>query len=168
MTPPYHSGDGFAIYHGKAEEIIPSLDREFGLVYLDPPYGLEKAWKRRWHGNNGNTRLWGEIPLWDGEIIPMETLGLCISKGNGAIVWGGNYYALPPSRCWFVWDKLQSDRGGGLRVGVDKLGPATKGFPHEPHRRLLQQGPIQEGAWRGKTRAACCILHRENQGGFPP
>src|SRR5690606_11049245 len=24
--------------------------------------------------------------------------------------WGGNYYALPPSRCWFLWDKKQNDQ----------------------------------------------------------
>lgn len=24
--------------------------------------------------------------------------------------WGGNYYALPPSRCWFIWDKKMNDQ----------------------------------------------------------
>ena len=25
------------------------------------------------------------------------------------IVWGGNYYPMPPSRCWLLWDKKQND-----------------------------------------------------------
>ena len=26
------------------------------------------------------------------------------------VIWGGNYYALPPTRCWFLWDKKQNDQ----------------------------------------------------------
>jgi DNA modification methylase len=28
-----------------------------------------------------------------------------IAAGQYAIVFGGNFYALPPSQCWLVWDK---------------------------------------------------------------
>ena len=31
------------------------------------------------------------------------------AAGKVAIIWGGNYYALPPSRCWLAWDKCQPD-----------------------------------------------------------
>jgi hypothetical protein len=27
-----------------------------------------------------------------------------------SIVWGGNYYHLPPARCWLLWDKKQNDQ----------------------------------------------------------
>jgi site-specific DNA-methyltransferase (adenine-specific)/modification methylase len=29
-----------------------------------------------------------------------------ISAGVYAVVFGGNYYSLPPSPCWLVWDKI--------------------------------------------------------------
>ncbi len=32
-------------------------------------------------------------------------LELAISKSDRAIVWGGNYFGLPASKCWLVWDK---------------------------------------------------------------
>src|SRR5690606_41766480 len=28
-----------------------------------------------------------------------------LASANEAIIWGGNYFNLPPSRCWFVWNK---------------------------------------------------------------
>lgn len=31
-----------------------------------------------------------------------------VSKNQ--IVWGGNYFPLPPSRCFIVWDKQISER----------------------------------------------------------
>ena len=31
----------------------------------------------------------------------------CIAGGHNAIIWGGNYFPLPPSRCWIIWDKIQ-------------------------------------------------------------
>ncbi len=40
---------------------------------------------------------------WDSEVSPALTLA--ISKAMHAIVWGGNYYALPASRGWLYWDK---------------------------------------------------------------
>jgi hypothetical protein len=30
-------------------------------------------------------------------------------KARWLIIWGGNYYDLPPSPCWFAWDKGQRD-----------------------------------------------------------
>jgi site-specific DNA-methyltransferase (adenine-specific)/modification methylase len=32
-------------------------------------------------------------------------LDLCLSKAQISIVWGGNYFELPPSRCWLSWVK---------------------------------------------------------------
>ncbi|MFZ9264856.1 MAG: DNA-methyltransferase, partial [Polynucleobacter sp.] len=29
------------------------------------------------------------------------------NAGNLAIIWGGNYFDLPPSQCFYIWDKQQ-------------------------------------------------------------
>lgn len=39
MTP-YYEQDGITIYHGKAEEVLPSLRPGFDLVFTSPPYNL--------------------------------------------------------------------------------------------------------------------------------
>jgi site-specific DNA-methyltransferase (adenine-specific) len=37
--------------------------------------------------------------------VLFEDIDLIIQCAPYRIVWGGNYYALPPARCWFVWFK---------------------------------------------------------------
>jgi site-specific DNA-methyltransferase (adenine-specific) len=32
-----------------------------------------------------------------------------LAYAHWAIVFGGNYYALPPTSCWLVWDKLNGE-----------------------------------------------------------
>jgi site-specific DNA-methyltransferase (adenine-specific)/modification methylase len=29
--------------------------------------------------------------------------------GKWAVIFGGNYYAMPPAKCWLVWDKENGD-----------------------------------------------------------
>jgi len=79
----------------------------------DPPYEIGNAWKRSFHGKNGKSPLWGTQQAWD-KLSPLvaklpEMYDICV-------VWGGNFYPLPPSRCWFVWDKLQSNRGADCEL----------------------------------------------------
>src|ERR1019366_3671997 len=39
------------------------------------------------------------VTLPDGDVIEMTTFAPL------SIVWGGNYYRMPPSRCWLAWVK---------------------------------------------------------------
>ncbi len=122
---PYFQQRSVTIYHGDSRELdLPSVD----LVVADPPYGLGKSWKRAWHGGNGTTRLWGTTPDWDHTIIAPEELLAILKKGKAAVVWGGNYYPLPPSRSWFVWDKLQKSRGADGELAWSNLDIAPKIF----------------------------------------
>ena len=43
---------------------------------------------------------------WDKKIVDFELLWSCVQKANNAIVFGGNYYPLPPSSKWIIWDKV--------------------------------------------------------------
>jgi len=31
-----------------------------------------------------------------------------MNAADSFVIWGGNYFSLPQSRCWFVWDKLNA------------------------------------------------------------
>jgi DNA modification methylase len=42
---------------------------------------------------------------WDSAPIDRQAIDLLLSKADSAIIFGGNYFELPPSRCWLVWDK---------------------------------------------------------------
>lgn len=70
------------------------------LVLTDPPYGIEVT--NMTLGNGKQIFRRGE---WDS--VPM-TLGQqkeCTRVGTNQIFFGGNYFSLPPSPCWIVWDK---------------------------------------------------------------
>jgi len=45
---------------------------------------------------------------WDGQ--PCAGVPALLALADAVVVWGGNYYALPPSRGWLVWDKKQNDQ----------------------------------------------------------
>jgi site-specific DNA-methyltransferase (adenine-specific) len=81
-------------------------DKQFDLAIVDPPYGLEKSSK---HGrgklknralNEGNIQKWDTRPNSD----YFEEL-FRVSKHQ--IIWGGNYFGLPGTRGFLIWDKMQ-------------------------------------------------------------
>ena len=72
----------------------------------DPPYGIAHLWKKQHSGRNGKSVLWDGKNEWDSRTLPGE-LGAAIALCEKSIVWGGNYYDLPPSRGYLIWDKIQ-------------------------------------------------------------
>lgn len=104
---PYYDRNGITIYHGDCREILPTLPK-VDLVLTDPPYGLGDKWNGGAGGNKSSWRIpQTEAKSWDMECT--DAMPLVLSRAADAVVWGGNYYDLPPSRCWFIWDKKQPD-----------------------------------------------------------
>ena len=99
---PYYSEDGITIYHGDCRDVLPGLAAD--VLVTDPPYGLGAA------GRSGGraSRLWRKGETWDDTPVDQSVVDLAIGTTDHAIVWGGNYYTLPPSRCWLIWDKVQA------------------------------------------------------------
>lgn len=114
MTP-YYEQFGVTIYHGDCREVMPRLG-SFGLLLTDPPYGIDVT-KNGTVGGGGTTasgfRQW-ELSSWDARTN-QPALDEALTHCRESIVWGGNYYALPPARCWLVWNKVQ--RGFSLADG---------------------------------------------------
>ena len=98
---PYYDEDGITIYFGDNRIISPLLGR-FDALVTDPPYGHGKKW-------SGGT--WAANPIydaafeWDAQTADLEHLLAMVAQTDAAIVWGGNYYPMPPSRCWLSWEK---------------------------------------------------------------
>jgi site-specific DNA-methyltransferase (adenine-specific) len=105
---PYYSDDAVTIYHGDSREILPTLPRADAIV-TDPPYGLGDLWQG---GGGGAKSSWtfdpSEAQAWDGATV--EMVPTLADAADSVVIWGGNYYALPPARCWFLWDKKQGDQ----------------------------------------------------------
>lgn len=95
---PYYSGKGIEIYHGDCRDILSQLGATDAFV-TDPPYGIGfAAQPTKWQ------RLASKMPeSWDDDVI--ADLGALIASARFQVVWGGNYYILPPSRGWLCWYK---------------------------------------------------------------
>lgn len=79
-------------------------DKQFDLAIVDPPYGINIAKEKpRISGR------WNYKPKqWDSAIPKQEYFDELFRVSKKQIIWGGNYFHLPPSRCWIIWDKQQS------------------------------------------------------------
>ena len=45
---------------------------------------------------------------WDNKIT-QEEIDYCRKIARRQIIFGGNYYDLPPTSCWLVWDKMNGE-----------------------------------------------------------
>jgi site-specific DNA-methyltransferase (adenine-specific) len=76
-------------------------DKAFELAIVDPPYGIDINSSGRLGHYGGRGKKWdADTP---GEDYFKELRRISVNQ----IVWGGNYFSLPPTRCFLIWDKQQ-------------------------------------------------------------
>ena len=81
-------------------------DKCYDLAIVDPPYGIGDKFK----GGKTGKMNFNEIVNkdWD-KVPPIEYFKELMRVSKNQIIWGGNYFNLPPTRCFIVWDKIISD-----------------------------------------------------------
>jgi site-specific DNA-methyltransferase (adenine-specific) len=92
------------LYLGDCMDILPTLD-QVDAVITDPPYGIGASSKKFINGTSKTTKDYYADTCWDTCTPDNSLIDLCVSAGEVSIVWGGNYFDLPPTRCFLVWDK---------------------------------------------------------------
>ncbi len=81
-------------------------DKAFDLAIVDPPYGIGEKFK----GGKSGKMQFNEVVEKGWDAVPTkEYFDELFRVSNNQIIWGGNYFVLPPSRCWIVWDKIISE-----------------------------------------------------------
>lgn len=100
-----HLGEGVTVYCGDCREILPGLGKVDAVV-TDPPYGIgDKMQGGTW----GAAAKYADFRRWD--VAPsIDNIAALQALSKVLILWGGNYFALPASRCWLIWDKSNSVR----------------------------------------------------------
>lgn len=131
---------GAKIFLGDCAAVMPLLG-EFDSIVTDPPYGLGD----KWCGGGGSKKSsWkfdpSEAKDWDG--VTVDIVNTFPGLAKEVIIWGGNYYPLPPSRCWLLWDKKQNDNWttGQAEMAWSNLNRPVRVF------RLAQCEQANEGA----------------------
>ena len=93
---------------GNSEQVLHELS-EFDAVVTDPPYGIgEAAGKNKSRSNLAVAKDYGSDE-WDNQAISTDLLHMVMAGGRYNIIFGGNYYPMPATSCWLVWDKLNGD-----------------------------------------------------------
>jgi len=89
-------------------DVLPTLGK-FDLLLTDPPYGIGAA-----TGIGKVTKEGSDFrdaqAQWDAETPAPELFDAMLLATKLQVIWGGNYFGLPPSPCFFVWDKIQPEQ----------------------------------------------------------
>jgi len=83
-------------------------DNHFDLAIVDPPYGIGASEMQM--GNNAKKK-WSKGKNWDNETPTAEYWIELFRVSKNQIVWGGNYFDLPLTKSWIVWDKNNGESG---------------------------------------------------------
>lgn len=114
---PYYAEKGtrgITIYHGDAQEVLPSFSSEFITLVTDPPYGIKLRSSRS--GSFGDCAIEGD------ETTAARDYALKWAEGRPAICFGTWRIARPTNtRAILIWDK-------GEHVGMGDLE-----FPWKPN-----------------------------------
>ena len=114
VDPPYGGGAASELgvhFHGrgrgeKYKDIIISAKRTGGAWAAK--YCMPKIKVHRDSSPGGNHKSYAvgaDIRYWD-VAPPQEYFDQLFRVSKNQIIWGGNYFDLPPTRCFIVWRKL--------------------------------------------------------------
>lgn len=124
------------LYLGDCREILPTLGKVDAVV-TDPPYGIGAA--RMSLGKWRTSRM--AKGAWDDEAGDVSWI---VNSELPAIIWGGNYFDLPPSRAFLVWHK-----GAGFK-GRDFAEGEFAWCSFDANARILTYDPLAGGDYKDK------------------
>ena len=116
-------------------------DKFFELAIVDPPYGIGM--------DGGNVGYKGfndfEKKQWDALPPSAEFFEELRRVSVNQIIWGGNYFELPPTRCVIAWDKGE----GFYNRTYAEIEMAWTSF--DRNARIFKRDPLAKGDYRGKV-----------------
>ena len=151
------------LYRGDCLDLLPGLQNVDADV-TDPPYGIlnlagegstaavRKSPRQQGSGTLKNRLLNTSDVRWD-VAPPPEFFDLLRESSTWQIIWGGNYFPLPPARGYLVWDKEQPwPNFSQAELAWTNLSrpaalfreSATRGTPNKQH---PTQKPLSLMAW---------------------
>ena len=122
-------------------------DNYFDLAIVDPPYGINRNGM-----NMGNSVFNKDDKEWDKNTPNKEYFEELFRVSKNQIIWGGNYFELPTSQYFAIWDKGETMYGrdfaeceyAWVRSGGTRI---YKKSPNQPERIHPTQKPVALYKW---------------------
>lgn len=135
MSEPVIIGNA-TLYLADCRDILPTLPKVDAVV-TDPPYGIGAG--RMSLGKWRTAAM--EKGDWDAHAPDLSDV---LALNVPSIVWGGNYFSLPPSRAYLIWNK-----GAGFK-GRDFAECEQAWCSFDGNARVFDFDPLARGSYRDK------------------
>jgi len=126
MQPTWQTADGSVrLYLGDCVDVLPGLEAVDAVV-TDPPYGIGMARNDTLGCKNAApVREYG-VSDWDDSPAGPAHISEMIRLSKWQIIFGGNYFDLPPTSCYLVWDKKTTGRYADCELAWTNLPKAVR------------------------------------------
>jgi site-specific DNA-methyltransferase (adenine-specific)/modification methylase len=97
------------LYLGDNKDVMQDIDLSVvGACVTDPPFGINvlsiyKNRGKKYSNSKTFTRNYKNTGEWDKKPADIKFI---LDLNIPSIIWGGNYFNVPPNSCWLVWDKI--------------------------------------------------------------
>jgi len=88
-------------------------DNYFDLAIVDPPYGIDihkMNYTQSTKGGVAKRNDYSAITDWDSNVPTQEYFNELFRVSKSQIIWGGNYFELPLTKSWIIWDKKTEEK----------------------------------------------------------
>lgn len=115
-------------------------DKYFNLCIVDPPYGIgahkEQGLGDSRTGRNLRTKSKWAGGNWDDNKPDRKYFEELFRISKNQIIWGGNYFDLPSSRCWIVCSKVQRCDNADAELAWSSFKTSVRVFQY-PAQKLM-------------------------------
>ena len=140
--PHWQSPDGdVLLVHGDALAVLPLIEAGSVDACIDPPYGLGEVLGKQTLSNKSRWRrhFSSGAPEWDATTCD-AAVALTVNVASLAIVWGGQFYELPPNRGWLIWNKIiRNFSSGECELAWTNIAQPNRAFDYS-HGQLASEG----------------------------
>ena len=142
--------DSISIYNCDCMDLLKQTpDNYYSIAIVDPPYGIDVS---KMNMGSRKTVKPDKTKNWDNTTPDREYFNELFRVSINQIIWGGNYFDLPPSQYFAIWDKGETMYGrdfaeceqAWVRSGGTRI---YKKSPNQLERIHPTQKPVKLYEW---------------------
>jgi site-specific DNA-methyltransferase (adenine-specific) len=150
------------LWHGDCREVLPTLPKH-DLLLTDPPYGLGDLLHRPGASRADGRQYWSKHYAAGAEAWDRDTAAAEIEAARALsakyVIWGGQFYDLPPGRCILSWNKIiRNWSGSEAEHASTNLDKPNRVFDYS-HGQLATEGKHYHPTQKPVPLIAWCLSH---------